>query len=360
MANNNFLAFAIGSGANVITQNSYAALPALGTGFQSGLAQSAQVNKVLRQSSLIAAVIGEFIADYSGQDALDDGNITVLENNFVLALQKLLRYKVTTPLQLYVNPSTGNDNNPGTSSGSPFKTIQAAVNAIYAKYDLNSTTATVNLADGTYAPASGLPLISVSGSPSGTPTNGLPQISFIGNNANPQAVVLNATSANCIQAAEGAFISVSGVSISASGTGAGFQSGIGLHAVNGGFILINGAVGFRTCGSWQVRSSTSSSIAFGSPYTISGGAPAHYLVDHAASIIMTTSCTVQNTPSFSNAFAVAGTGGQLEFSGASFAGSATGTRYAVSNNAVITGTGGNQTFLPGNAAGTTALGGIYS
>lgn len=78
MAINNFKPFAVGAGANVMTQADYETLAALLTGFQSGTAQSAQLNKVWRQSSIMAAVLAQFIVDLTGQDAIDDGTTSSL------------------------------------------------------------------------------------------------------------------------------------------------------------------------------------------------------------------------------------------------------------------------------------------
>ncbi|MCA8480254.1 hypothetical protein LGN35_20125 [Burkholderia multivorans] len=84
---NDFLPFATGPGANVMAQADYEALEALLTGFQSGTAQSAQLNKVWRQSSIMAAVLGQFIVDLTGQDAVDDGTTATLLANLKMAVQ---------------------------------------------------------------------------------------------------------------------------------------------------------------------------------------------------------------------------------------------------------------------------------
>jgi len=86
MATNDFKPFAIGAGANVMSQADYLALAALLTGFQSGKASSAQVNKALRQATFIASALAQFVSDKSGADVLDDGDInafvTKLTNGF--------------------------------------------------------------------------------------------------------------------------------------------------------------------------------------------------------------------------------------------------------------------------------------
>ncbi|MEN3753723.1 hypothetical protein ABC733_17050 [Mangrovibacter sp. SLW1] len=87
MATNDFKPFAIGSGANVTAQADWEALAALATGFQSGVAKSAQVNKALRQGSVMAYLLGQFIADQAEVDAADDGDTATLLTNFVAALK---------------------------------------------------------------------------------------------------------------------------------------------------------------------------------------------------------------------------------------------------------------------------------
>lgn len=85
MAQNNFKAFATAVGANVLSQADWEVLAALASGFQSGKANSAQMNKAYRQSSMIAAMVGQFIAN-SGVDALDNGDVAGLVTKFTNAL----------------------------------------------------------------------------------------------------------------------------------------------------------------------------------------------------------------------------------------------------------------------------------
>lgn len=87
MTANDFLAFANGASANVLPQAEYAALSALlASGFQAGTAQSAQVNKVWRQSSIMAAVLAQLIVDTTGQNAVDDGTTATLLANLKAAV----------------------------------------------------------------------------------------------------------------------------------------------------------------------------------------------------------------------------------------------------------------------------------
>ncbi|MEH4959581.1 tail fiber protein [Enterobacter roggenkampii] len=75
MAINNFKPFATAANANVMSQADWEALPALLSGFISGPAKSAQVNKAIRQASFIAAALAQYTANKSGLDVLDDGDV---------------------------------------------------------------------------------------------------------------------------------------------------------------------------------------------------------------------------------------------------------------------------------------------
>lgn len=87
MPTNDFKPFAVGGAATVVSQATYAANGALlAGGFQVGIADEYYVNKVWRQSSIMAAVIGQLINNQTGADAIDDGTITTLLANLTLAV----------------------------------------------------------------------------------------------------------------------------------------------------------------------------------------------------------------------------------------------------------------------------------
>lgn len=75
---NNYKAFATDPLANVLDQASYEALAALTLGYQAGIAQSNQLNKTWRQSSVVASVVAQYIANQTGLDVLDDGDTAAL------------------------------------------------------------------------------------------------------------------------------------------------------------------------------------------------------------------------------------------------------------------------------------------
>lgn len=86
---NDFLAFATGGGALVLSQADYAALPARGTGFQNGIAEPDELNKVWRQSATMAGVIAKFIiAQIPTEDVLDNGDLDAIVAQLTAAIQQ--------------------------------------------------------------------------------------------------------------------------------------------------------------------------------------------------------------------------------------------------------------------------------
>ena len=86
MGKNELKLFAGGSSANIISQEEYEALQARVNGFARGIASPEQVNKVLRQSSFIAAMLGQYIGLNAGTDVLDDGDVDKLMSGFDLSI----------------------------------------------------------------------------------------------------------------------------------------------------------------------------------------------------------------------------------------------------------------------------------
>ncbi|MCC8466531.1 tail fiber protein [Photorhabdus bodei] len=85
---NDFKAFAIDSNANVINQQGYEASTELQDGFPPYSMTPHILNKALRQASTIAAVVADFIGEQSGQDVIDDGNVTKLTAQLNKALEQ--------------------------------------------------------------------------------------------------------------------------------------------------------------------------------------------------------------------------------------------------------------------------------
>ena len=91
MPENDFLPFAVGSGANVESQSSWAAeTTLLANGFQSGIAPSAKFNKVMRQTSIMAAVLAQFIVQETGDAVIDDGTTATILANLTAAIHAVV------------------------------------------------------------------------------------------------------------------------------------------------------------------------------------------------------------------------------------------------------------------------------
>lgn len=264
--------------------------------------------------------------------------------------QQITRARLTGATTFYVNASTGNDSNTGLGSGTAWLTAQHAVNALQVNYDLNGQAVTVQFADGTYG------AISVDGKFVGQ-SAGLAQITFNGNSGTPTNVLFT-SAGSTISASNGAQFLLQNMKVqSTNGTAssavvfadsAGALIGIGTGFVMGG----NAPNGFQFNGNIVVLSN----------YTIAGSALNHFFVENNALIYIRAglTITVTGTPAFTS-FANVSNGGVIKFENGSsvFSGAATGLYFQLTTNAVIdTGTG-NLTFLPGNAAGTTATGGQY-
>lgn len=104
-----FQVFAGAGGANVLSQADYLALAALGPGFTSGILPSANLNKVLRQASIMSAVLADYIVQASGQPAIDDGTTATLLANLTLGTSgRLLNWQIFTGVGTHTyTPTTG-------------------------------------------------------------------------------------------------------------------------------------------------------------------------------------------------------------------------------------------------------------
>ena len=88
MASTQIQAFALGAGANVMSPTAYAALAAVSTGYESGIAQSIQFNTTLRQAAFMSAALANFLVA-EGITQNDDGNISGAVANIQQAIKQL-------------------------------------------------------------------------------------------------------------------------------------------------------------------------------------------------------------------------------------------------------------------------------
>jgi len=102
-ATNDFQQFANAGGANVLTQAEYLALAGtiLADGYPSGILASQYLNKTLRQSATMAALIGDFIVAQTGQNAVDDGTTATLLTNLTAAINSSINGYNPGDLKIY-------------------------------------------------------------------------------------------------------------------------------------------------------------------------------------------------------------------------------------------------------------------
>ena len=91
MPTNDFLPFAVGDGANVVSQTEYLEMETeRNNGFAAGIAKGSQLNKVWRQSSAMSAALAQFIIDATDSDLLDDGDIAAIAEKLQQAIAACL------------------------------------------------------------------------------------------------------------------------------------------------------------------------------------------------------------------------------------------------------------------------------
>lgn len=90
MAVNQYLAWAVGAGANTISPTSYAAHPLVAQGHVPGVALSEVINTNLRQASVGVAGVAEFAKIKADVDMLDDGSVANFAAKLALAVQAMI------------------------------------------------------------------------------------------------------------------------------------------------------------------------------------------------------------------------------------------------------------------------------
>lgn len=249
----------------------------------------------------------------------------------------------------YVNDATGSDSaNDGLAVGTPFKTIQKAVD-VMSTFDNNGFDVTINVADGTYASVN-LKKITGSG-----------VCYLIGNIANASVCIITGSSTAINAATAVGTYNIRGFKVSSS-------VGNGVTADGAGSNLILRRMDFGTCAKHHMACQRGASLVLegtihdaGAYVRISGSAETHIVALGGSSVaVYSQPITITGTPNFSGSYVLCRLCGTLEIQYSSITGAATGTRYSVSENGVCNTFSGSATYLPGNAAGVTNLGGQYN
>lgn len=103
MATNEILTFAgTDTGTNLLTQAEYTSDSQRAIGNQPGIARSKLVNKAMRQTSLVAAALAQYIANRQGSNVVDTKTVSELEAMLVSAISA----QINASLPETVPPST--------------------------------------------------------------------------------------------------------------------------------------------------------------------------------------------------------------------------------------------------------------
>ncbi|MQB37583.1 hypothetical protein DXT97_12355 [Agrobacterium tumefaciens] len=246
----------------------------------------------------------------------------------------------------YVNASTGSDTNSGLTAGTALATIQKAVNVV-SLVNLNGFTATISVADGTYADF-GTKALTGSGS-----------VQITGNVTSPQNVQVNGASGR-----SGIFVAHSGYTfegLSPLGNGSGVPNISIAAPVNIGAMYHRAA----PANAAQILVGLGAAVTISGKHTIAGNATAHIYANNGGSIQSST--TLQPvmefvaSSNFTEGVVLSANGSFVGVTYSSFItpGLAPGKKFTAAVNGVINVNGAGINYFPGASAGTTATGGQY-
>lgn len=271
-----------------------------------------------------------------------------------------VRTLLNSSLTIYVNASTGSDTNSGITPTAPFKTIQAAINAVYHNYDFNGFGCTISVANGSYTVATGPSTWAASfyGPPVGIGPSG---VSLVGNIASPASVTIGATNGNAILASAGANITIQGITVTTTGTNIGLvaSAGYGLTAQQGAVLTVSNCV-IGSCGSAQLWAALGGFLVVSGTLTLTGTTFQSLSAGFAGTLWTNSLTCVCSSLTVTGAFSNVSQCGVLEAVGMTFLGTATGPKFGVSQNGVISTNGGGINYFPGSTAGVVSTGGQYN
>ena len=246
------------------------------------------------------------------------------------------RQRLTTNTTFYV-ATTGNDSNAGTS-GSPWLTLQHAVNVLMDNYDLAGFTATISVATGTYTGNTSISGVFTGGGQVLIQGSGSPVLTDTG---------------NAIDVLAGAAVQLAGLTIESG-------SGNGIHISQGGAVSLGTGMNFGECALAQVLCEFDGLFnTIGNNYTISGGGTNHINLKNGGNLDCNSgssaTVTISGSPVYSGAFIAATSAATALIVNYTWSGGITGQSFSVTYNGVINGVTG----LPGSGD-TQSTGGQFS
>jgi hypothetical protein len=244
---------------------------------------------------------------------------------------------------LFVASGGSDAANVGIVSTSPFATRQHAYNWAQSSLDLAGFPLTISVAAGAYSDSCTCngPLYGQTGA-----------ILFQGNGACSIAVTAGA----CFQGFNGSNIEPAGFVLSSTGPGTACLALAGSSSGPAPAMLIGPGLSFGASALAHMLVTGIGQFTLANPYTITGGASAHWNANALGSITngnTAITVTLTGTPAFSAAFAVCTTNALINpLNLITFSGSATGARYAVSAGGTIDTNASGASYLPGSVAGS--------
>jgi hypothetical protein len=260
-----------------------------------------------------------------------------------------VRLRLKKPTTFYVSP-IGHDEADGLTAEHPWHTLQHAYDIVSQNYDFAGFPVAIHLADGTYGEEDGKDNVVVC---EGQIPGQVGPITFTGNPAHPEKVVIFATSNNIFEIIY-TWAHVDGMTLTGTGSTVGMLSYFDARVTFSNVI-------FGPMGEGIHMSAFGGIIMAYGDYKITGGAGYHMLSQTPGARIHIDRKTVSisGNPKFSAAFAVAQNGAMISVNGNKFEGTGVaGTRFIVRNNGIIS-TSGDANYFPGDAVGSIATGGLY-
>jgi hypothetical protein len=255
--------------------------------------------------------------------------------------------------QFYVHPTQGNDNNDGLDSTTgAFQTIQGAYNVVRNILDAQGGPPTINLASGgTFDVGAGVNI--------NYPLVGSSQLYIVGPSPASCVVQCSVASGSCFAARDLGTLTLGGMLLNTTQNGC-----VMISATQGAVIDLghNANVDFNAApGGMHIYAATWASVNVLSGYNVNGGAGSHITAAYDA-YINYGSFTVTGAASLSfTNYAVTRNGGIISAGGVPMTftgfGGVVGQKFSAVANGIIE---SSATVYPGNTAGTTATGGLYS
>lgn len=295
--------------------------------------------------------------DYVKLAAGNDGEVLQADSSQPLGLiwaSPIARRKATEDINYYIAPE-GNDNNDGMSAGTPFLTIQKAIDSL-ANWDCSYHNGYINIAAGTYTQTAPIILRTIIGS-------GVYCLLGAGDTSviTSTQELTTTDGFNCLIGANDSRSIWTLKNFKVTTTA---SSGVVflIHASSGSQIKIDGLnFGAATSGAitQHVRIEDGGRIKFINNYSISGGAHYHFGLAGGTIRSQNQTISINSSPNFSASFIDANVGSTCLINGCTFSGSASGKRYNIAKYGIIQAGTISETYLPGSITGTIVNGQGY-